>query len=345
LSGEKLKEAVEEELSLYKEEKPDLVIGDMRITAKISTAVWGVPYVAITNTDMTKFYDYSRANVSVLTSLGRYIPEKPLRMLESRAGQKITRRALSILVRIGPLPVLFNFNRVCRTYHLPNLLSIFDTVMGDVTLLADLPEFRSTKRLPFNVFQVGPLMWGGGKRLPFWRDFHKAQRPIIYLTASGTGDPEVFRLLLGYLRGGDWTVVATVGSALKMREVSDYRVPGFFITDFLPAKWILPKVDMIIFPGGNLTAYQALLFGVPQIVIPVNVDQEDNANQLVRIGTGLKLNWHKLTRAKLIGTINRIFADQSFKKRNQDFSKIVGEYHGPARAANIVEGLLTMYET
>ena len=61
ITTERFKALVEVELSLFGAEKPDLVIADLRATAKISTAVYGVPYIFITNTDTTRFYDFSKA--------------------------------------------------------------------------------------------------------------------------------------------------------------------------------------------------------------------------------------------------------------------------------------------
>lgn len=345
LTAEKVKALVESELVLFKAERPDLVVSDLRATARISTLVYGVPYVFITNTDTTRFYDYSRARFTIPSYWGRHLPEKLLNLFETRTGQRLTWRIMAGFTAVIPLPILFHFNRVCRFYKLPMLLSIFDIPMGDITILADAPFFRPIKKLPGTVFQVGPIFWDGGRRLSAWRNsFRPNGKPVIYVTASGTGDPKIFRLLLSYLSGGPWVVIGTTGNTMSVGEVSDFSMPQFFITDFLPGQWTLSKSNLAIFPGGNSTAYQALSFGVPQIAVPLNIDQEDNANQLVRLGTALKLDPYRLTKEKFLTTVEQVLSDDSFKKRTSKFAEILREYNGVVHATNIIEGFLLVHE-
>ena len=246
ITTERFKALVEVELSLFGAEKPDLVIADLRATAKISTAVYGVPYIFITNTDTTRFYDFSKAQLTIPAYWLRHFPERALRLLESETGQRITKQAFRALINLAPLPILYHFNRVRRMYGLAPLLSIFDISMGDITLLVDTFEFRPTKKLPFNVFVTGPLIWNKEGKLPEWgKSFDTSGKPLIYITASGTGDSQIFRQLLSCFVGGPWVVVATVGNTLSVSEVSDFTKPQFFITDFLPGNWILPKASLV----------------------------------------------------------------------------------------------------
>lgn len=54
--------------------------------------------------------------------------------------------------------------------------------------------------------------------------------------------------------------------------------------EYLPFSLVLPKVAALAHHGGIGTSAQALLAGIPQLVMPLNHDQPDNANRLQNLG-------------------------------------------------------------
>lgn len=324
---------VKAEVSLIKKEKPDLIVSDTRITAKISSKMTRITQIAVNNVDVTKYYDFDKIKIPHKSFFRKVLPRKVDEFLDKERGQRVLKRLAPRVVRTLFLRTLLKFNFVMAKYHLKPLLDPYDMALGDLTLLADIPQFRPVKKLPPNIKMVGPIFWEGFATLPSWAKEIDNNKNIIYVTASGTGDKEVFIRVLKYFQNTSYTIVATTGNTLTPDEV-DFRYPKLFITDFIPGKWIMRIAKLIIFPGGNATSYQALKYGVPQIGIPLHLDQEDNLNQLERLGTGVTLFPDKnLNRKNLLETVDKILKDKTYRENARKISLILGNYNGARKAA------------
>jgi UDP:flavonoid glycosyltransferase YjiC (YdhE family) len=212
-------------------------------------------------------------------------------------------------------------------------LDPFQILLGDLNLILDLPEYRPLRELPDNTKIVGPIFWEAKCKLPKWAKEIDKQQKIIYVSASGTGDREVFIKTLEFLQETDFTVVATTGNTLKPSSVN-IKNSNIFITDYLPGDWIMKKAAVAIFPGGNGTAYQALHYGVPQVCTPLHLDQEDNANQLERLGTGLVINpYVNFSQDALLNAVGRVVVDKKYKINAMHFQKVISGYNGVQTAA------------
>ena len=331
---------VKDELRAYDIIKPDLVVYDTRITAKISASIAGIPTVSITNADATAFYDYEKIEFPVQTTFGRFLPMEVVSLLNREYGQrflkKISKRAVSAMLIAAMIKV---FPALIKLGYKPSK-DPFQYFMGDLTLIADISEFRPIRNLPEKVKQIGPIFWDGGNKLPSWSKNIEDKKNLIYVSASGTGDKNTFIKILEFLSTTDYTVAATTGNTLKPSEVI-LKSATIYKTDFLPGDFIMPRADLIIFPGGHATCYQALTYGVPQICTPFHIDQEDNANQLERLGTGIIVNpYNKFNENKLLNAVERVLADRSFKANSLKMRSILCEFNGKKNAAVHIKNFL-----
>lgn len=341
-----IKKFVTAELNLYKKIKPDLVVADTRITAKISSKIAKIPLVTINNANVTKYYDYSRARFPIpIFFLNEFVPSTLLYPLEREWMQK------KVLSRVGP-PIaeallvrqLMKFNLVMQQYDLAPIKSLFNLLKGDLTLIVDVPFFRPTKKLPNDVKLVGPLSWQPPQALPVWANELekriKAKKQIIYITAAGTGDGKLVKKTIECLSEFPATLVVTTGNAMSQDLLKDVKRKDIFITDYLPGDWIMQKASAVVFFGGNSTAYQALTNGVPQVIMPLHLDQQDNANQLERLGTGVAVNPNKFNEKTLIEKLSLVVYHKDFKNKAQKYKNLLKKWNGPVNAANEVEKFL-----
>src|SRR3989338_2020687 len=297
---------LKDELALYRKVKPDLIVYDTKPTVRVSSKISGIPAVSITNVDATGYYDYEKRALPLMI--------------------------MTAMIRIIPAMIQLGYK--------PNK-DPFQLFLGDLTLIADIPEFRPIKKLPNEVKIIGPVFWDGPTRLPKWHKKIDNNEDIIYVTASGTGDKETFLRILKFLKGSPYTIAATTGNTLKPGEV-DIKYENLLVTDYLPGDYILKRAKLIIFPGGNATCYQALSYGVPQICTPFHVDQEDNANQLERLGTGIIINPYKgFTSDKLLRKIIKIMKDDSFRKKAKKIREIISRYNGARQGASEINKILS----
>jgi UDP:flavonoid glycosyltransferase YjiC (YdhE family) len=320
------------ETAILRWEKPDAVVFDNRLTAKISARVLGIPTIAVTNADLTPYYDFSRTRFPIRTVLARYLPGRFVSAANSERTQRLLRR-------VGPK--LFPTILASETLRLaPALLRLgyiptknpFQFFLGDLTLLVDIPEFRTVKELPPSVKMVGPIFMENIFSLPSWHKSLEPRRRVIYVTAAGTGDKETFLSTLKFLKNSDYTVVATTGNTLSPKEVKSSD--NLYVTDFLPGKWIFPKALLAISPGGNSTVYQAMHFGVPQICTPFHIDQEDNANQLERLGVGISILPYKgFSEAALVKAMSEITTNPLYARNARMMMGVMKKYRGAEQSA------------
>jgi len=322
------------ELKLYSRIKPDLVIYDTRLSVKVSAQIAKIPCISIANADTTRFYDFSKVRFPAQTALVKFLPARIVSLVNRKYTQKFLKsigpqimQAVLITTIIPLSPTLIKLG-----YRLTK--DPYQFFLGDLTLLVDIPEFRPVKNLPENIKMVGPVFWdGGGRKLPKWYKEVEKKENIIYVTAGGTGDKGVFLKILEYLKDTNFTIVATTGNTLKPTDVTNYY-PNLFVTDYLPGDWIMSRAKLIIFPGGNSTVYQSLNYGVPQICTPLHIDQEDNANQLERLETGILINpYSNLKKNILLDTVERIITDKKYRTNARKFKKILVSYNGAKKAA------------
>ncbi|MCJ7739853.1 hypothetical protein MUP32_00865, partial [Candidatus Microgenomates bacterium] len=324
---------VRAELDLYDKVKPDLVVFDTRITAKISSQIAKIPVISVNNSDVTPYYDYSKTKFPATTSLEKFLPPRILALLDRGYGQRLLRIIGPKLMQAVLLAMIIKCSQALLKLGYKFSRDPYQFFSGDLTLLADIPQYRPVTRLPDNYKMVGPIFWDGGEKLPCWQKEVEGKKEIIYVTAGGTGDKEIFLKILEFLEETNFTVVATAGNTLKPSAVR-FDNPNIFVTDIVPGAWIMKRAKLVIFPGGNLTAYQALSFGVPQICTPFHIDQEDNANQLVRLGTGIMLNPRlNFSKDALLNAVGRIMVDEKYKANAKRMQKILAGYHGAKTAA------------
>ncbi|HRY15678.1 MAG TPA: glycosyl transferase family 1, partial [Candidatus Competibacteraceae bacterium] len=127
---------VRADLALLEAVKPDIVVGDFRISLGVSARVAGVPYVTITN-----------AYWGPYSQLPFPLPEHPMtQVLGVGLSQSLFNLARPLVFALHTLPL----NRVRREYGLPSLGYDLRTVYTDAdqTLYADIPEFIPTAPLP-----------------------------------------------------------------------------------------------------------------------------------------------------------------------------------------------------
>lgn len=336
-----IKDFISAELALYRQEKPDIIIYDTRLTAKISARIAGIPTVSINNVDATPYYDFSQIKMPAQTIFGRYLPEKFLSFLNKEYSQNFLHRVGPSIVRAVLLSTLIRLSPTLLRLGFRPSLDPYQFFLGDLTLLCDIPEFRPVKPLPENIKMIGPIFWESKGVLPEWHKKITSRKDIVYVTAGGTGDKKTFIKILEYLRGTNFCVIATTGNTLKPEEVTvTYR--NLFLSTFLPGDWIMSRARLVIFPGGNATVYQALSYGVPQICTPFHIDQEDNSNQLERLQTGILLNpYANFTQEKFLEAVRSVLENRKYVHHAKQIQTHIRGFDGKRQAAEEIISFLT----
>jgi UDP:flavonoid glycosyltransferase YjiC (YdhE family) len=140
---------VRDDLELLDEFKPDVVVGNFRLSLSISARLRSIPYVSISNCYWSPYWRPPHYVVPNLRTLTGILP-LPLADTLFQLG-----RPIAFALHCRPL------NRVRRSHGLPSLGSDLRRVYTDAdhVLYADIAELFPGAALPAHHHFIGPLAW------------------------------------------------------------------------------------------------------------------------------------------------------------------------------------------
>lgn len=177
----------------------------------------------------------------------------------------------------------------------------------------------------------------------------KAEQPRVCFTLGVSAretygkDIVSFQDLLGALGDLDIEVVATLNDA--QREHLGSLPDNLRICDFVPLDVLLPSCAAIIHHGGAGTWSTAMLYGVPQIIIPSLWDAPLKAQQAQRLGTGIAIRPEELDAASLRAAVVRVLDTPSFAAAAHRQRDELLAAPSPAEVVRILERLTADYRS
>lgn len=315
---------VEEELALFEKIKPDLVIGDFRLSLAVSAPLCQIPYAAVVN---AYWSPYAEINYPV--------PDLPMaQILGVPLAQKLFDRVRPLAFALHARPL----NQVRRYFGLSSLGSDLRNIYtwGDYTLYADSPAVVPVRNLPANHHYLGPILWSAHTALPGWWDRLPKDKPLIFVTLGSSGQADLLPVVLAALSVLPVTViVATAG------RVTLNAIPGnVFATDYLPMEIAVRRSQLLICNGGNLTTYLALANGIPVLGLCSNMDQLLNMGAVERLGAGILLRAAQVTVDKVLAAVNAALQNSLYAETAGQIGRELPQYNAEQRFQAIVAKML-----
>ena len=279
-----LRDYVAEDLKLIHSVKPDLIVGDFRLSLSVSARLAGIPYAAITNAYWSPYYVRKSFPLPVLP-ITRVLPLPVAGVLFQLA------RPLAFKLHCAPL------NRLRRESGLAQLGDDLRRIYtdADFTLYADAPSMFPTENLPTNHQYLGPVIWSPPVDLPSWWNDLPSDRPIVYVTLGSSGEPSISRLVLDALAEMPLTVLASTAGAPLMAQYP----PNVFVANYLPGVDVAARSQLVVCNGGSPTSQQALAAGVPVLGIASNMDQFLNMQAITEANAGSVVRADRVRRASV----------------------------------------------
>jgi UDP:flavonoid glycosyltransferase YjiC (YdhE family) len=295
-----LRRYVKQDLEIIDRIKPDVIVGDFRLSLSVSARLVGIPYVGISNAYWSPNYSAKYSFPLPVLPITRWLP-LPLAATLFRLG-----RSAAFRLHCRPL------NRVRGENGLPSLGVDLRRVYtdADFTAYADMPELFPIGNLPPGHGYLGPVLWSPLVPKPTWWDHLPNGRPVVYVTLGSSGDAGLLATVLKGLEGLPVTVIAsTAGAAMPD------RVPAnSYVADYLPGSEAAARSALVICNGGSLTCQQAVAAGVPVVGIASNMDQFLNMGALVRAGAGCLLRADRVDAAHLGNMVSTAIATDSLSR-------------------------------
>ncbi len=309
---------VESEIACLKHVKPVAVVTGSYVTIPVTCRVLRTPLVwVIQSTWLPDFFCHGAG----MTDGIRPAPLKTL-------ADWFVLRFINFWVRYGFLnPV----NRTAKHFGVPGFRSIFEFWRGDVTLVAEPPEFTEIK-LPQNHYFIGPLIPRQEFPLPLEVAIIPRDKPLIYFAMGSSGTPRIVAKIVESFEGKPYHVIAPV--QFQLAKVQGVRVPtNVTVTDWVPALTVNKMADLAVIHGGIGTVMTAALAGKPVVGVGMQMEQVANLAALERLGFAIRVPKSRDPSAKVQGAIQKLLHDESAKTKAAAFAKAISEWDGPRIAA------------
>jgi rhamnosyltransferase subunit B len=116
---------------------------------------------------------------------------------------------------------------------------------------------------------------------------------------------------------------------------------GIIALDYVPYQTLLPRACAVVHHGGVGTTSYGLLAGVPTLIVPFAFDQSDNAEHARKVGTSRTLYRDKYEATRVANELDELLRAPWYARRALEVSQRLKQENGPARAADLIEEVLT----
>jgi UDP:flavonoid glycosyltransferase YjiC (YdhE family) len=319
-----LERYVEEELALFAEVKPDLVVGDFRLSLSTSTALLRIPFAMLINAYWSPHAVRERFPV----------PDHPMvKLLGEATAARFFPRVMPKVFAAFAKPI----NTVRKRHGLAPIGSLLEVLThGDRTLFPDTPLLVPTAGAPPSHVYLGPVLWSPDVPLPSWWNAVPDDKPVVYVTLGSSGNQRCLPVVLRALAELDVSVLLSTAG----RDLPSPCPPNVFAAPYLPGDRAAARAAFVVSNGGSSTGYQALAAGVPVLGIASNLDQFLAMTAIARSGAGILLRAGSLKPASVRDAARRLLAEAAFRQAARAIADDFARYDSGQRFAGEVGSLL-----
>lgn len=169
-------------------------------------------------------------------------------------------------------------------------------------------------------------------------DFPTLSQPVIYISIGTIlkGAENFFRACIEAFREQNVTVVLSVGNSFDIAKLG--TIPeNFIVRNHVPQIAVLKQASLFITHSGMNSVSEAMIHGVPMLVIPFVSDQPVNAEQMAQLGLGKVLNYKNITPTLLMDTAFSVLSDKKILKNVQAMKETIARAPGNVGAVKMIE--------
>ena len=169
-------------------------------------------------------------------------------------------------------------------------------------------------------------------------DFPILPKPVICISLGTIlkGAEKFFRACMNAFQNEDVTVVISVGKNCDIAKLG--KLPkNFIVKNHIPQVAVLKQARLFITHGGMNSVSEAMVRGVPMLVIPFVSDQPVNARQVEKMGLGNVLDYKTITANSLRDASFAVMEDQKIRENLQKIREEIAHAAGNAGAVKIIE--------
>lgn len=167
--------------------------------------------------------------------------------------------------------------------------------------------------------------------------FPELPKPVIYISIGTIlkGAERFFRACIEAFQNTPVTVVMSVGN-FDISKLGSFP-QNFIVKKRVPQVTVLKQTSLFITHGGMNSVSEAMIHGVPMLVIPFVSDQPVNAEQVDRLGLGWILDYKSITSVCLKEAAFSVLSDKGIQENVCSMKERITHAPGNAGAVRIVE--------
>jgi UDP:flavonoid glycosyltransferase YjiC (YdhE family) len=182
-SYDTLKRYVQDDLHLIDIVKPDVIIGDFRLSLAVSARISEITYINITNAYWSPYHTLKKLPTidhPLFNSMGELV------------GSVVFNNTMNLISKMLIQP----YNQLHRYYGFKTYSSLTDTYTdGDIVLYCDISELVPTFNLPETHSYMGPVFWVPDLIIPKWGNELK-DKPVVFLSMGSSGDVKLMPAII-----------------------------------------------------------------------------------------------------------------------------------------------------
>ncbi|HSH78492.1 MAG TPA: nucleotide disphospho-sugar-binding domain-containing protein, partial [Herpetosiphonaceae bacterium] len=187
-----------------------------------------------------------------------------------------------------------------------------------------------------------------GKHLPAWLG-NTPSRPLVAMTLGSVyawPRGSVFQLVLEALAHEPITLVLVVGKNFDPATLGP-QPANVHVEGYIPFAQLFPLCDLVVSHGGWSTVLTALACGVPQLVLPVEMEEDHhgNAERVVAAGAGRAIvYWEEpLTAPAIRAAALDILSTPAYRENAERVQREIEALPGPETAVPLIERIVAEY--
>jgi UDP:flavonoid glycosyltransferase YjiC (YdhE family) len=236
------------------------------------------------------------------------------------------------------------FNRVARELGVEGVPSFPALLLGDLTLVTDVPEVLGVSREEVERWTPrDPSRYRKGTRFrvtgPLYAHlatpvterverFLSGPHPIV-LVAITSSPASLVRDVVQALAPLDARILV----ASTVHDLTDLEGERVLVEPVLPNHLVMPRVDLAVTAGGQGSVQTALGSGLPFIGIPLQPEQDANVYLVERQGAATLVPESKAGGPMLLAAARRMLRDEKYLRSARRLQKIYERVDGPGLAA------------
>jgi MGT family glycosyltransferase len=193
--------------------------------------------------------------------------------------------------------------------------------------------------VPDNYALVGPVIGERADGTPFpWEWLEQGKGPLV-LVSLGTVNMD---------RGNKFFPAAAEAFAgmdaravfVATEELVPDPPPNVLVRRRVPQLDLLPHLDAVVTHGGHNTVCEALSYGLPLVVAPIQDDQPMIARQVAQAGAGVRVRFFRTKAPMLREAIEQVLTEPSYRAGADRLRHSFAAAGGAKAAAERVEAVL-----